>query len=84
MPAERRYASRDFSEGLTPGAGAAGELAPQLWIPIVRADNAALFVVVSVVPAMSPASFLGCNTKERRRFRSYRSRPVTLGELQST
>ena len=51
--------------------------------PAAKVDNRFRIAVVSVVPAMAPASFLGCNTKERRRFRSHRSRPTTLGELQN-
>jgi len=44
--------------------------------PTAKVDNRCRIAVVSVVPAMAPASFLVCNTKERRRFRfPSRARP---------
>src|SRR5579871_6849292 len=54
--------------------------------PAAKVHNRFRTAVVSVVPAMRPASFLGCNTKERRRFRSHcqhrpnwvNSRPRTI------
>src|SRR5262245_23814343 len=50
--------------------------------PAAKADNRFRIAVVSVVLAMTPASFLGCNTNKRRRFRSTSQLPIQLGELQ--
>jgi hypothetical protein len=55
-----------------------------LAMPPAKLYSRRRIVVVSAVPAMAPASFLGCNTKERRRFRFLSQSQSTLGELQVT
>jgi len=59
MPGELRHATTSFTRNVTPGVPSTALPAVQFWLPVYRADDSSLHVVMTVLPTARPDELQG-------------------------